>query len=98
MELTTINSQQNQTLLDIALQEYGSIEGVFDLMDANGYNVLSTDPSPYESIVLEGEVLDSAIYNYYKSNAIIPATGFTDEDKNPDGIDFMTIEDDFIVR
>lgn len=65
----------NQTLIDIALQVYGSVEGVYTLAVENGISV--TDD------IAAGEQLDYDIANivnkntvtYLKSNRIYPATG-----------------------
>lgn len=66
---------QNQTLIDIALQVYGSVEGVYTLAVENGINV--TDD------IAEGDQLNYDIANivnkntvsYLKNNQIYPATG-----------------------
>lgn len=64
----------NQSLMDIAIQEYGTIEAAFDIAVANGMEVtdrlvpgsqLSLPPSNYE---------DRDIADYFKARRIRPAT------------------------
>ncbi len=100
MELTTINSQNNQNYLDLAIQEYGSLEGLFDLLDANDLQLTSQkDPDPYAPVALQGNIQNRFIYNYYKSNDIRPATAVAEEELCLlSGIGYMTLALDFIVR
>lgn len=69
----------NQSLLDIAIQEYGTIEAAFDLALANGLEV--TDMLT-PGMVLElpiSDYEDRDIANYFKSRKIHPATGISEE-------------------
>lgn len=64
----------NQSLFDIAIQEYGTIEAAFDLALANDMNVTDT--------LIPGQVLkipvlrveDRDIAQYFKSRKIYPST------------------------
>jgi len=98
--METIRPQENQNILDISLQEYGSIETVFDILEDNGQYDLTEDISVYEDLKVGREAFKKDIQAYYSSNSILPATGATEEELllvNLCGIDYMTLEDDFII-
>jgi len=78
MKIVVLN---NQTLLDIAIQEYGTIESVFELAIANDLSI--TDELATGTILLIPEfstltnepiITNKEILNYYKKNKIKPAT------------------------
>lgn len=97
----TIRPQQNQNILDISLQEYGSIETVFDLLEDNDQFNLTEDISVYEDLKVGREAFKKDIVEYYTSRNLKPATELTEEEQflldNFSGIDYMIIEDDFII-
>ncbi|MFK7030990.1 hypothetical protein [Flavobacterium oreochromis] len=97
----TIRPQQNQNIFDIALQEYGSIETTFDILDDNVFYNITNDLSEYEDLIIGREAFKKDIVDYYKSRNIKPATGSSKEDEDLindlTGINFMTLEDDFFV-
>ena len=68
----------NQSLLDIAIQEYGTIEAAFDLALANDLEVtdMLAPGMTLELPVSEYEDLEMA--RYFKSRNIHPATGITE--------------------
>ena len=90
---TTIIDQQN--LLDIALQETGSIEGVFELATANDIAVSDEIPAGTELKVPEGNT-NPDVLRQYKANDIKPATGNIKDAEILDGIGYWYIEMDFI--
>lgn len=96
-----IRPQQNQNMLDIALQEYGSIETVFDVLEDNDRFDLTDNLSVYEDLHVGREAFKKDIVAYYSANNVKPATGSTDEEELLigvfTGIDFMIIEEDFFV-
>ena len=71
-----ITVKNNQTLADIAIQEYGTIEGVFLLAQAN-------DISPTEllktgqQLTRPDAVLNKEMENYCRKNGVSPATAQT---------------------
>ena len=86
-----------QNLLDIALQESGSISAVFDYMLLNGISL--TEPLP-ESLKIAA-VAEKDILDFYKFHNVRPATGGeVNKDSIPEykeGIDYWAIGIDFIV-
>lgn len=99
--METIRPQQNQNLLDIALQEYGSIETVFDVLEDNDRFDLTDDVSVYKDLQVGREAFKKDIVAYYTANNVKPATSSTREEElllaDLSGIDFMIIEEDFFI-
>ncbi|MDI9309229.1 MAG: hypothetical protein QM535_03345 [Limnohabitans sp.] len=97
----TIRPIQNQNIFDIALQEYGSIENTFDLLEDNDIYNLTDELSEYKDLQIGKEAFKKDIVEYFKSRNIKPATGSSEEDEllmiDYSGIEIMGIEDDFIV-
>lgn len=73
MKVTVLS---NQSLTDIALQVYGSVEGVFMLASENGLNV--TDKIKVgQTLEYDVEnIINKRIVQYYAENDIHPATAF----------------------
>lgn len=97
----TIRPQQNQNMLDIALQEYGSIETVFDVLEDNDQFELTEDVSVYKDLQVGREAFKKDIVAYYNANSVLPATSSTREEElllaDLSGVDFMIIEEDFFI-
>ncbi|WP_134151023.1 hypothetical protein [Flavobacterium sp. 270] len=96
-----IKPQDNQNILDISLQEYGSIEKVFDLLEDNDKFNITEDISVYQDLKIGREAFKKDIVEYYNSRNLKPATALTEEEEylldTFSGIDYMIIEDDFII-
>lgn len=96
--METIKPQQNQNIFDISLQEYGSIEKVFDLLEDNEKFDITDDLCVYEDLKIGREAFKKDIVEYYNSRKLKPATALTEEEGYYfSGIDYMIIEDDFII-
>ncbi|MDR1984972.1 MAG: hypothetical protein LBQ28_09145 [Prevotellaceae bacterium] len=96
MEYIALN---NQSLLDIAIQELGSAEAAFDIAKAN--NISITDDLQAGQILqipqLSGDYVRKQTVNYYKVNEIKPATSIGNEVFIYEGIEFWAVEMDFGV-
>jgi hypothetical protein len=99
--METIKPEENQNIFDISLQEYGSIEKVFDLLEDNDQFNITDDISVYEELKIGREAFKKDIVEYYNSRKLKPATSIIAEEEylleNFSGIDYMIIEDDFII-
>lgn len=99
--METIKPQENQNIFDLSLQEYGSIEKVFDILEDNEKFNLTDDISVYKDLKIGREAFKKDIVEYYNSRNLKPATSISDEEQylldNFSGIDYMIIEDDFII-
>lgn len=73
--MRTINSQKNQTVFDISLQEYGHVEGVFKILAANAFLRPDVSLDDGQLILIPDEPINQDIVDYYKKNNIRPATG-----------------------
>jgi len=70
-----ITTYDRQTAFDIALQEWGSIEGVFELLVANPGLSLDSNIPAGTVLRIEGTVISQPVVDFYKKNDIKPATG-----------------------
>lgn len=68
----TIIVKDRQTMLDVALQTSGSLEGLIALAIVNGRSV--TDELADGEELQEAEVVDSNVVERYKVEGIFPAT------------------------
>lgn len=69
----TIKARSNQNLIDIALQEYGSVEGLVDLAMRNGKSI--TDLLQIGETLQLGEPTNADIVKFYADKEIKVATG-----------------------
>lgn len=67
-----ININEGQSLLDIAIQYYGTIESVVDIAMANGKSITGLDISSLKLPTSDHTDID--ILNYCKKHTIHPAT------------------------
>jgi len=74
-----INVIANQTIFDIALQEYGSVESLFDLIAENSKEGINANVEPDEVMVIDSEnILVKPVVDLYIRESIKPATGGVD--------------------
>lgn len=105
----TIRLEENQNLFDATLQEYGSIEGLFELLEANEITNIApvnneTEVSVYNDLEVKGKIAKRDVVEYYISRGKKPATKLSKNElellvksKDCEGIECMEIEHDFIV-
>ncbi|MCT4647559.1 MAG: hypothetical protein N4A74_21405 [Carboxylicivirga sp.] len=94
---TVVKAGQN--LFDMAIQEYGDLEGVLILAKDNGQS-LTESLEPDVNLEVRTDTLNQAVVNFYQSRELKPATGLStseNEELKPEGIDYWAIEYDFIV-
>lgn len=70
---------EGQSLIDIALQVYGSIEGVFTLAMENGLSVTDSLQSGQSLDYSPENIIDKRVTQQYKVQNIRPATAFTSD-------------------
>lgn len=101
MTLKQVETYQGQSTLDIALQEYGSLEALFDLLGDNGLTLESLPETGLELEVYTEKAQRPdvvAFYEDYSTGGERPNTGNLPEELKPSGIGYMGIEFDFIVQ
>lgn len=83
-----------QSLLDIALQETGSVEQALSIAKLN--NIPLTDDVDAGAL-LEVPVVDqNSVLKYYKLNEVMPASAIS-LDIPTGGINYMAVQIDFVV-
>lgn len=73
MKVTVLS---NQTLTDVAIQVYGSVEGVFELARENGLQVTDRIEPGRVLEYQASKVINKQIVQYYAVQGISPATAF----------------------
>lgn len=71
--METVKVKDRQTMLDVALQTSGSLEGLMALAIANGKSV--TDELADGEVLQVVEVVDVTVVERYKVDGVNPATG-----------------------
>ena len=88
-----IKVKKNQSLADIALQEYGDIEGVFHLVNDNPeLNGITDNVFENDELNIRDEVINQQVKRFLEPTVISTA-----EDARGQGIGYMRIETDNIV-
>lgn len=94
--MSELISWEFQTLFDIAIETSGSVASIFELAADNDLSITS-DVVPGSIIEYdESVVFDGNVLNYYQKYRHRSVSGILEEEN--EGIDFMGIEFDFIVR
>lgn len=97
--MKTVIVKSGQTLLDIALQEKGSIEAIEEIAALNGLSITDELTVGME-LSLPASAWNKLIENYCKNNDVSPATALTYEnlsDMWKGGIGYMAVGIDFKV-
>lgn len=99
--LKEVKILNGQNIADIALQETGNFEGLFDLAVTNGIS-LTQEVAAGSSLSVNTENINEAAYRQVKKENVIPATDFgfvLYEGSEPilEGIGYWAIGIDFIV-
>lgn len=97
--------QTRQNLLDIALQQCGTMEAAYEMADLNGIS-LTDDLSVGTALMLPATDLfadASKTIQHYTANHIVPATAIDQQSiatllDGGKGIDFWGIEYNFVVQ
>lgn len=98
-QIPLIAAEPNQNIFDVAIQQFGSIEGVFNFIKNNNISV-SAQVKAGVNLNAQGEVIEKLVYNYFLPRQK-PATGSEVKvDAVPiyEGIDYWAIEVDFVVQ
>ena len=95
--MSVIKVNEGQNLMDVSIQHLGDMTGVFALAKLN--NISITDHlTPGTELKLPPIINPDLVY-YLADKNVIPATSDSAgvSTSTPDGIDFMEIENTFIV-
>ena len=92
--MQTIKVKHNQSLADIAIQEYGSIEGLFLIVEDNPtLNGITDNVFFDDELLIRDKAINSQMKNYLATETIATVKGARGE-----GIGYMRIGTDFIVN
>ncbi len=98
--MANVRVSERQNLLDVAIQESGSILAAFDLAVANDISV--TDDLTAGQVLQTVDIYNADVFNYYTQKNLKPATGFssfgTPGETEEEGISIWAINIDFIVQ
>lgn len=87
-----IQVKRNQTLFDIALEQYGNVEAVVWLVEDNQLNGVTDNIWEGQELKLRAAVMNQRMVNYLKKYTVATREGVIAE-----GIGFWEIERDFVV-
>lgn len=73
--MNKVTVKNDQTIYDIAVQEYGSIEGIFWLMEDNPELNLQDDLVVGGQLLIRDSVIDPELKSYLQENGVSPANG-----------------------
>ncbi len=78
MKIVTVLN--NQSLWDISVQEYGTVEAVFELAMANGMGVTDLLTAGQELVLpeVDKKIIKPEVVEYYRRNGLHPVTGETE--------------------
>lgn len=95
-EKVVVNDGQN--LVDLALQETGSVEGFVAFLKGNGFDPLDDPAAGTELKALTADVVNAEVKDFYKAQGYKVNTGDTSGEADEIlGIGFMIIQDTFTV-
>ena len=86
-----VKSLNRQSVIDIALHQYGTAEACFDLALENGISITDELAPGTDLKISNIAYTDIAIVNYYKSNGIVPATDYQEIVVPPQTADALVI-------
>lgn len=76
--MKSITAKAGQTIFDISLQELGSIEGVFGLLEANSELQLDIAIPVGTKVKKPTPAIDLRVAEYYSRNGIAPVSDVAD--------------------
>lgn len=88
-----------QNLLDVTIQETGTMENAFEVAAANGRSI-SDDITPGTIVIPDNATKEASVVTRLSDKRIKPATAITASEQSTSpygGIGYMKIEYDFIV-
>ena len=77
--MKTVTVLNNQSLWDISVQEYGTVEAVFELARANDMGVTDLLTAGQELVLpeVDKKIIKPEVVAYYRRNGLHPVTGET---------------------
>ncbi|WPQ62212.1 hypothetical protein SIO70_28030 [Chitinophaga sancti] len=97
--MKTVNVKPHQCLLDISMQEKGSIAALFDFAIANARSITDDYLAGETLFIPDTDIIDTRIWQELQDEAIVPSNGYTTEDAAivMGGIGYMGIQLNFRI-
>lgn len=80
--------EENQSIFDIALQEYGAAEAVTQLVSGNNLDSVNVDVETNTELVITDNIINKDVVNLYIKKNIKPAS--LDQDNGHDDVGAFT--------
>ena len=97
--METVSIKPHQCLLDISMQQKGSIGALFDLAVVNDRSITDDLTSGSTLLIPDTEIADRRVFQLFRDESVVPANAFTADDEAAikGGIGYMGIQVDFRV-
>jgi len=97
--MATVNVKPHQCLLDISMQEKGSIAALFDFAVANDRSITDDFIAGETLLIPDIDIIDRVVWQELQEENVVPSNGYTTEDTAVivGGIGYMAIQQDFRV-
>lgn len=97
--MLTVKVKAHQCLLDLSMQEKGSINTLFDFAAVNNISITDNLIAGQSMLIPDTEITEKNTYQYLRDNNIIPANAYTQEDEASikGGISYMGVQIDFRI-
>lgn len=98
--MPTIQTNEGQTLKDIAVQYLGNAERVSEIALLNNINITDDLEIGTSLLIPEVDIEKTSIINHFQKNNIVPASSIDVAvgEEEEEGIDYWAIEEDFIIQ
>jgi len=94
--MRSVTVRDNQSLFDIAVQEFGGVDAAFDLARLNEMG-FTDDLKSGQILNTTLAIIDAEIVAYFSSRNLKPAMGTSGVKAKPEGVDYWYIQGDFVV-
>jgi hypothetical protein len=90
--MRVIEVKKDQSLFDIAIQEYGDITGVFDIVEDNELKGITDNVYQGDKLKIKDKIINNAMVNHLSTELIATVKGV-----RGDGIGYLIIGVDNII-
>lgn len=77
--MKTITALTGQTVFDIAIQEMGSVEGIFEILEVNAFLRIDMAIPAGTRVLVPERIISAPVQDYYTRNNLKPASGIGEE-------------------
>lgn len=93
-----ITSQNGQSIYDICVQTYGSLDLLYKLIQDNNFPNINTTLQPGTTLQWDtSQITDNSFYGYLQSNSLNIGTALTPEEQNAIVEQFLLQEDGDLI-